>query len=125
MIRGRVSQVNDATAKAWQETIGRQGGGPRLTSERSLTWSALPPENNDIIAGEWWSKDSSEAEVSLEQEYAEDFGLQLGDRLEFDVGGRRVWATVTSIRSLEWESMTPNFFIILSPGRCRAFPQHI
>jgi putative ABC transport system permease protein len=82
----------------------------------------LPPENNAIIAGAWWSADSSAAEVSLEQEYAEDFGLQLGDRLEFDVGGRRVWSTVTSIRSLEWESMTPNFYIILSPGALSDFP---
>ena len=122
MIRGRVSQVNDSSAKQWQETVGRQGGGPRLTSERSLTWSVLPPENNAIIAGAWWSADNTAAEVSLEQEYAEDFGLQLGDRLEFDVGGRRVWSTVTSIRSLEWESMTPNFYIILSPGALSDFP---
>ena len=122
MIRGRVSQVNDESAKDWQERVRRQTGGPRLTSERSLTWSVLPPENNDIIEGRWWSEESSEAEVSLEWDYAEDFDLKLGDRMEFDVGGKKVWATITSIRSLEWESMTPNFFIILSPGALQDFP---
>ena len=122
MIRGRVASVNVQTAKDWQDQLPRKPSGPRLTSERSLTWSVLAPENNDIIAGRWWSGDSAAAEVSLEQEYAEDFALQLGDKLEFDVGGRRVWATVTSIRALEWESMTPNFYIILSPGALQDFP---
>ena len=122
MIRGRVASVNEQTAKDWQDQLPRKPSGPRLTSERSLTWSVLAPENNDIIAGRWWADDSAAAEVSLEQEYAEDFALQLGDKLEFDVGGRRVWATVTSIRALEWESMTPNFYIILSPGALQDFP---
>ena len=122
MIRGRVASVNVQTAKDWQDQLPRKPSGPRLTSERSLTWSVLAPENNDIIAGRWWAGDSAAAEVSLEQEYAEDFALQLGDKLEFDVGGRRVWATVTSIRALEWESMTPNFYIILSPGALQDFP---
>ena len=121
MIRGRVAQVNELSAKEWQESV-RETGGPRLTSERSLTWSVLAPENNEIVAGRWWSADSTEAEVSLELDYAEDFSLGLGDRMEFDVGGKKVWATVTSIRSLEWESMTPNFFIILSPGALQGFP---
>lgn len=122
MIRGRVSQVNDLTAKAWQETHRPNDGGSQLTSERALTWAVRPPENNDIVAGQWWSPDSQEAEASLELDYAQDFGLELGDRMEFDVGGQRIWATVTSIRTLEWESMTPNFFIILSPGALRDFP---
>lgn len=122
MIRGRIVSVNEQTAKDWQNQLPRKPSGPRLTSERSLTWSVLAPENNDIIAGRWWADDSAAAEVSLEQEYAEDFALQLGDKLEFDVGGRRVWATLTSIRGLEWESMTPNFYIILSPGALQDFP---
>jgi putative ABC transport system permease protein len=122
MIRGRVAQVNELSAKEWQESVRKGPGGPRLTSERSLTWSVLAPENNEIVAGRWWSADSTESEVSLELDYAEDFSLGLGDRMEFDVGGKTVWATVTSIRSLEWESMTPNFFIILSPGALQGFP---
>ena len=44
MINGRVVQVNDLSAKAWQETAGRNSDGPRLTSERSLTWSVRAPE---------------------------------------------------------------------------------
>jgi putative ABC transport system permease protein len=122
MIRGRVAQVNDLSAKEWQAQKRPGYVGSQLTSERALTWSLEAPGNNEIVAGRWWAEDSQEAEASLELDYAQDFGLELGDRMEFDVGGRRVWATVTSIRSLEWESMTPNFFIILSPGALQDFP---
>jgi putative ABC transport system permease protein len=122
MIRGRVAQVNELSAKEWQAQKRPGYVGSQLTSERALTWSLEAPGNNEIVAGRWWAEDSQEAEASLELDYAQDFGLELGDRMEFDVGGRRVWATVTSIRSLEWESMTPNFFIILSPGALQDFP---
>ena len=49
-------------------------------------------------------------------------GLSLGDRLRFDIGGQFVEATVASLRTLEWESMQPNFFIIFSPGALSDFP---
>ena len=134
-VKGRpreVSLPHDSRACGSGKRIVRQGvagrkraeraGRTQLTSERSLTWSVQAPENNEIVAGRWWPEDNTEAEVSLELDYAEDFSLSLGDRMEFDVGGKKVWATVTSIRSLEWESMTPNFFIILSPGALQGFP---
>ena len=124
MIRGRVVEVNGEDSKVYQEKLGRQFGddGPRLRSERNLTWIEQAPANNDIISGEWWAADAETAEVSLEQDYAEDFDLDIGDVLTFDVGGQSFDATITSIRSLEWESMSPNFFIILSPRALREFP---
>lgn len=121
-IRGRVLTVNGIEAKAWQQALQREIQGTRLTSERNLTWSIAPPDNNKLVAGEWWAPASSAAEVSIEKEYAEDFDLTLGDVLEFDIGGQRTTATVTSIRELEWESLSPNFFIIFSPGALQQFP---
>jgi len=130
MIRGRVIAVNGEEAKVYQERRveemqkqeAGEDGGPRLTSERNLTWTTDMPDANEVIAGEWWSADTTEAEVSLEQEYAEEFNLQLGDVLTIDVGGQEVVARVTSVRSLEWESMSPNFYIIFSPPALRDFP---
>lgn len=124
MIRGRVVGVNGEEAKAYQERIrgAAEGDGPRLRSERNLTWIAQAPPDNDIVAGEWWAPDTTEAEASLEREYAEDFGLKVGDVLEFDVGGALFNAKITSIRDLEWESMSPSFFIILSPPALESYP---
>ena len=98
------------------------GDGPRIRSERNLTWTAIEPDNNVITQGHWWSQEEDIAEVSLEQDYADNFQLSLGDVLRFDVGGRQVDATITSFRTVEWESMSPNFFIILSPAALRDFP---
>ncbi|MEM7002287.1 MAG: FtsX-like permease family protein [Pseudomonadota bacterium] len=123
VIRGRVVAVNGEDATEYQKKIPRQYGddGPRLRSERNLTWIAEPPQDNEIVSGEWWQADNATAEVSLEAEYAAGFNLGLGDVLTFDIGGRSFDATVTSIRTLEWESMTPNFFIILSPAALQDF----
>ena len=123
MIRGRVVSVNGEDAQAWQD---RQRSadepGPRLSSERNLTWTVALPEDNELIEGEWWQPDDNRALVSLEDEYARELGLEVGDRLAFDVGGQPVEAEVASLRRLEWESMQPNFFIILSPAALKDLP---
>ena len=123
MIRGRIIAVNGEESKAYQERVATMGGdGPRIRSERNLTWTAIEPDNNVITQGHWWSQEEDIAEVSLEQDYADNLQLSLGDVLRFDVGGRQVDATITSFRTVEWESMSPNFFIILSPAALRDFP---
>ncbi|WP_054774777.1 ABC transporter permease [Methylogaea oryzae] len=48
--------------------------------------------------------------------------MGVGDRLAFTVAGRKVQATVSSLRSLRWDSMTPNFYVIFPPGALRDFP---
>ena len=123
MIRGRVTAVNGEDAQAWQDRHRHPDApGPRLSSERNLTWTAAMPEDNEVVAGAWWQPDDDRQLVSLEDEYAEELGLGVGDRLTFDVGGRPVQAEVASLRRLEWESMQPNFFIILSPAALQDFP---
>jgi putative ABC transport system permease protein len=52
----------------------------------------------------------------VEQETAQKLGIQLGDSLMFSVGGLSLEATVASIRSVNWDAMTPNFYFLFSPG---------
>lgn len=124
MIRGRLAAVNDVPAKEWQKRIRRNEyeGGPRITSERNLTWASEKPENNTIVSGRWWNTNTEKNEVSIEKEYAEDFNLDLGTELTFNIGGKIITAEVSSIRTLEWESMSPNFYIVFSPQVLKDFP---
>ena len=46
MIRGRVVEVNGQEARAYQTETTGFSEGPRLTSERNLTWTAAQPDNN-------------------------------------------------------------------------------
>ena len=114
MIRGRVTSVNGEPAEAWEETRRRGKEGPRLRSERNLTWSEALPGNNILAEGAWWPEDSSEALISLEADYAAMLGLAVGDELAFDIGGLPVTARIANTRRVEWDSLQPNFFIVFS-----------
>ncbi len=100
------------------------GGRPRwvLTREQRLTWLEELPASNRLVEGALWS-DPSRAEISLEQDYAEDLGVELGSTLAFDVQGVRFEFTVTSLRAVEWESLAINFFLVVEPGFLDDAPQ--
>ncbi|MEM8767194.1 MAG: FtsX-like permease family protein, partial [Pseudomonadota bacterium] len=123
MIRGRVTAVNGIDAEVWEaEHRSQMGDGPRLRSGRNLTWAADMPEDNTLVAGDWWTPEDDRAVVSLEDDYAEDLGLSIGDTLTFDIAGQSIDVEVVNLRRLNWESMRPNFFIIFSPGALESFP---
>lgn len=127
MIRGRISAINGEPVSDWvrehrqEEEAGRDG--PRASSGRNLTWSATLPGDNKIVAGEWWPEDySGEPLVSLERDLARGNNLETGDELVFDIQGRELQARVANIRTVSWDSMRPNFYIIFSPGALEDFP---
>ena len=88
----------------------------RQLARRQVTWAAELPPENQLTAGEWWHDDSAPGYVSIEQEYAGWLGLQLGDRLEFEINRQVIHGEVSSFRRVRWDNMQPNFFIIFSPG---------
>ncbi|MDA1073343.1 MAG: FtsX-like permease family protein [Proteobacteria bacterium] len=117
MISGRIVSGNGLDGDLYQKELRtEQGPGPRLRSERNLTWSADVPQDNKVVTGSWWSVEDGRSLVSLEVDYARDLGLQIGDVLGFNIGGRVVEATVANTRRLDWESLQPNFFIVFSPS---------
>jgi putative ABC transport system permease protein len=123
MVRGRIVEVNGIDGKTWERDHRPEGGeGPRLRSSRNLTWASEVPGENTVVAGEWWEPGDPKAMVSLEDDYAEDLGITIGDVLMFDLAGERISAEVTNLRRLDWESMRPNFFIIFSPAALENFP---
>lgn len=85
-------------------------------SRRQVTWADEVPPDNLITEGAWWGVEPEPGFVSIEEEYANWLGLELGDRLEFEVNQEVIVAEVSSFRSVRWDNMQPNFFIIFSPG---------
>jgi putative ABC transport system permease protein len=125
MIRGRITAANGVDAETWERARAApelEEEGARMRSERNLTWAGEMPADNRIVRGAWWSPDDRRALVSLEVEYAESLGLDVGDRLGFDIAGQEVEAEIANLRRLDWESMRPNFFIIFSPGVLDDYP---
>jgi putative ABC transport system permease protein len=58
----------------------------------------------------------------MEDAIAQRLGVKLGDELAFDIAGSRVSAKVTSLRKVDWDSFTVNFFMIAPPGLLHGQP---
>ncbi|WP_199611388.1 ABC transporter permease [Flocculibacter collagenilyticus] len=125
VVRGRLVAIGDEKLndKVTKEDDDKSKQGQRLGvgRELNLTWRTEVPDNNKILTGKWHG-DSVQAEVSVEEEIAKSLKINLGDELTFLIGATEAKVTVTSIRSVNWNSMQPNFFMILSNNVLDSFP---
>ena len=89
-----------------------------LGREYTVTYRQTLEPNERIVAGQWWDATPSDAgEVSVEQFISEQFKINLGDTIRFDVLGRVVSARVTSVRLVEWaDSRAGGFMFVFRPG---------
>ena len=85
-------------------------------SRRQVTWAAEPPPDNRITAGAWWGDNPRSGLVSIDEEYADWLNIGIGDEIGFEINQQLVSAEVANLRSVRWDNMQPNFFIIFSPG---------
>jgi putative ABC transport system permease protein len=58
----------------------------------------------------------------VESEFARSNQLALGDELIFEIEGRPLTTVITSIRSVAWDNLQPNFYLIFSPEVLTDFP---
>ncbi|MEO3879082.1 ABC transporter permease [Rheinheimera fenheensis] len=121
VVRGRLMSINDEQLQqeATKEDRSQQRVG--VGRELNLTWMSALPKNNHILQGDWFAEGAT-AQVSVEEEIAERLELKLGDSLAFSIGGQQVSAVVSSIRKVDWNSLQPNFYMILSPDLLAEFP---
>jgi putative ABC transport system permease protein len=90
--------------------------------DANLSWTDTLQADNRVVSGEFWNPGFRGAEVSVEEEFGRELGLSLGDVVGFDIAGETVSATITSFRTVEWDSFSPNFFMVFSPGVLEPFP---
>lgn len=119
MVRGRLVSINGVVVDSKQ--YADEQAQRLLNREFNLSWTAELPAGNRIAAGRWHGA-SRTAEFSVEQGIAKTLNLKLGDRLAYEIAGRRVEANITSLRTLDWDSMRVNFFVIAPPGLLDAAP---
>ena len=122
VIPGRLVSINGEPA---QEVVIQESRGERaVRRDLNLTWSALLPQDNQVVVGQWW--DALPAghgpAVSVEVKLAESLGVEPGDRLGFNIGGQQLEAEVTSLRSVTWDNFQPNFFMIFEPQSLAGLP---
>ena len=123
VIPGRLTQINGEPVR---EIVSKESTGDRaIQRDLSLTWAADLPQGNVLSAGQWWqAQPASEAlpGVSVEAQLAESLKLKLGDTLTFSIGGLERQAQVSSLRTVNWDSFQPNFYMIFQPGTLQDLP---
>ena len=107
-IRGRLVAKNDQPFS--KELLENNNS---LRRELNLTQTSEYPADNRIVQGT--SALSHVGDVSVEVKTAEELGIKIGDRLTFSLPEGLVQAKVINLRSVEWESFSPNFFFIFAP----------
>lgn len=116
IIRGRITNINDQSAREHIDYKGQEFN--ILKREINFTWAKQLPVYNEVIAGQWSGKKT----VSVEQKVANELDINLGDKLTFTVNSQKFTATVNSIRSVQWQSMKPNFIFIFSEDVVKDLP---
>ena len=125
MVRGRLTTHNGkpVTGADYAGEGGDVQAQRRAEREFNLSTTAQLREDNKITAGRFWgSRTPVQPEVSVEERFAESLGWKIGDRIAFDIAGQPFAATITSLRSVDWESFQPNFFVVASPGSLEPYP---
>jgi putative ABC transport system permease protein len=115
VVRARLHAIN-GEAIARERWAGREDAW-RVTREYVLTFADQPPAGTVLTRGRWWTAgDRGRAWISVEAEAARALGVDLGGTLTFDVQGVQVTAGVLSLRKVDWQTLSANFFVIFSPG---------
>ncbi len=114
MARGRIIEV---AGMPIADIVKNYRGSMNYKRELNLTWSKNFGKDNEVTSGEPWLEEGiliGKSYASVEQEYAKGLGIEVGDQLKISVAGSEFFSEVRSIRSVQWDSMNPNFFIIFN-----------
>lgn len=111
VIRGRLTQINGETLISNEQREAGEKGRVGISRELNLTWRNTLPANNELIEGQF---NQATDDVSVESGVAERLGIGLGDKLTYIIDNQELTVKVASIRTVHWETLQPNFFMIFT-----------
>lgn len=119
-LRGRITHIKGVPA---DEVEIDQDVRWMLRGDRGMTFADEVPEDNKLIAGDWWPKEyAGDAEVSISNDMAEGMLLSPGDQISVNVLGRNIDVTIRSVRSVDWGGFGINYVLMFDPYVLSAAP---
>ncbi|EYD72189.1 ABC transporter permease [Limimaricola hongkongensis] len=116
MLRGIITGINGRPAREVADHWVLHG-------DRGLTYSTTPPEDEEIVAGEWWDEGyDGPPLISFAEEEALEIGLGVGDEITVNVLGRDVTATIANLRRVDFGSAAIAFVMSMNPGALAGAP---
>ena len=120
---GRLVAINDRPPQ--RKDRDPQDDGDGLNRPVNFSWRHDFPPANTLTAGRFWQAGSTAAEASVEEAWAQRYGIGLGDRITLLLGEQQRSFTVTSLRKAQWDSFRVNFFLLLNEGAVGDAPYNL
>jgi putative ABC transport system permease protein len=120
MLRGRIVAARGVKA----EDLGASSDSEWvLQSDRGLTYTGEIPKGSKVVEGKWWGKDyDGPPLVSMEKKIADGLKLKIGDEVVVNVLGRDIPATISNMRTVDWQGLGINFVLVFSPNAFKGAP---
>jgi putative ABC transport system permease protein len=120
MLRGRIVAAKGIPA---EDLKPKPDAAWVLQSDRGLSYADEVPAGSRVVEGKWWPPNyDGPPIVSFEQRIADGLGLKLGDPVTINVLGRNITATISNLRTVDWQSLGINFVLVFPPNVFRGAP---
>ncbi|MCK0098168.1 FtsX-like permease family protein [Qipengyuania sp. S6317L1] len=97
-----------------------------LRGERGITYSDTAPDGSRVVEGSWWSPfHTGEPLVSIDKEFADAAGLEVGDMLTMGILGQTRDVRIANLREIDWETMGFNFTMVFSRNAISDVPHKL
>lgn len=133
MIRARLEKVNDKPFVRKKRDIDlraeeeEDGESQFRNNSLNLTYRGYLTDSERILEGTHFppggAPDDRLPYISLEKRWAQRMGIDIGDKLTFDVQGVEFEGIVLNIKEIKFTSFYPNFFVTIEPGIIDAAPK--
>jgi putative ABC transport system permease protein len=120
MLRGRIVAARGVQADDLKPSTDAEWV---LQSDRGLTYTTEIPKGSKLVEGQWWAPDyDGPPLVSFEKKIADGLKLKIGDPIVVNVLGRDITATISNMRTVDWQSLGINFVLVFSPNAFKGAP---
>ena len=120
MLRGRIVAARGVKAEDLKASTDAEWV---LQSDRGLTYTGEIPKGSKVVEGKWWGANyDGPPLVSMEKKIADGLKLKIGDEIVVNVLGRDIPATISNLRTVDWQSLGINFVLVFSPNAFKGAP---
>ena len=121
----RISDVNGKNAAQIKKDTSIKTSVKVFNNELRVTYRDTLSPTEKVIDGDWKGKvvAGQDIPVSIEDRFAKHNHLKIGDHIGFNVQGSPMQTVVASIRTVNWNKMQTNFFVVFPTGVLEDAPQ--
>lgn len=122
----RIKALKGRPVEDWLRDREPGRGGWALRREYRSTYRGRLADTEKVVAGTFVGRvdpGTPLVPVSVEEGLAKELQVQVGDEITFDVQGVAIRTRVGSLRTVEWQRLQANFFLVFPEGVLEAAPK--